>query len=161
MDYTEYPFLTFVLFMYSVFFTVWPQLGKVRFCILDDKVYYNFPQCLRKYFIDLTTKCFILLEDRKASEKSTDEQAKGVASAGVARNPSARNRDDFAAYWEAIPQHREDTPWVYKFSSFSLPAEKLMKYIPVVNAVRQFFYAMQMICLCSKTRKQCVLKEYL
>lgn len=50
---------------------------------------------------------FILLEDRKASEKSTDEQAKGV---GVARNPSARNRDDFAAYWEAIPQHREDTP---------------------------------------------------
>ena len=56
---------------------------------------------------------FSFLEDRKASEKSTDEQAKGVGSAGVARNPSARNRDDFAAYWEAIPQHRDDTPLVH------------------------------------------------
>ena len=53
---------------------------------------------------------FLSLDDRKASERSTDELAKGVGSAGVARNPSARNRDDFAAYWEAIPQRRDDTP---------------------------------------------------
>ena len=52
----------------------------------------------------------VTVEDRKGSEKSTDEQAKGVSSAAVARNPSARNRDDFAAYWEAIPQHRDDIP---------------------------------------------------
>ena len=53
----------------------------------------------------------MFLDDRKASEKSTDEQVKGVGgTASVARNPSARNKDDFAAYWEAIPQNREDIP---------------------------------------------------
>ena len=68
---------------------------------------------------------FSFLEDRKASEKSTDEQAKGVGTAGVARNPSARNRDDFAAYWEAIPQHRDDTPLVHtilKYILYRLPS---------------------------------------
>ncbi|XP_028402667.1 phosphatidylinositol 4-phosphate 5-kinase type-1 alpha-like isoform X2 [Dendronephthya gigantea] len=75
--------------------------------------------------------------DRKASEKSTDEQAKVLGSAAVARNPSGRNRDDFAAYWEAIPQHRDDTPYG-AIRARNAKGDRLLLFIGIIDILQSY-----------------------
>ncbi|XP_046857439.1 phosphatidylinositol 4-phosphate 5-kinase type-1 alpha-like isoform X3 [Xenia sp. Carnegie-2017] len=74
-------------------------------------------------------------ENRKASEKSTDEQTKGFAS--VVRNPSARNRDDFAAYWEAIPQHRDDIPYG-AIRAQNSKGDRLLLFIGIIDILQSY-----------------------